>query len=387
MKNSFNKFNLVLLLSFSSIFAFGQTAGHQIKATIKANGTAGQVDVYLTSDFSNSTEYFTNIVLAFGLPTAKVTSNTTVTMINSQITSLPTSTYAIQPKQVVGSQTIYPFTANNSNTTISAFTSGTEFKIGTFQFNDATMNMSTVSLVDFSGGNPGGWLSYYAETNVSSEISSTVYANKFYSGSGGTAGGSGTSYYVTANTQVVLPVTLVSFTAVKVGTGNNLNWLVSSETNAKGYDVERSSGNGANFTKLGSIAANNNGKYSFIDASPLSGVNYYRLKMTDIDGKFKYSEVRTVLFDGTTVLFDIYPNPVVTSNLYLHIQQYNYVGKAQAIITDIVGRNIQSININIIKGNNQLPVTVKGLNSGTYFVTVYDAKGNVITETKKLVKP
>ena len=183
-----------------------------------------------------------------------------------------------------------------------------------------------------------------------------------------------------------LPITLVSFSAAKAGTEVKLNWLVSSETNAKGYDVERSSGNGAAFTLIGNVAANNSGKYSSTDASPLSGVNYYRLKMVDVDGKFKYSEVRTVLFDGTTVLFDIYPNPVVSNKLNLHLQQNTYAGKGQAIITDIAGRSIQGTSINIVKGNNQLPITVKSLNSGTYFITVYDAQGNVITDTKKLVK-
>ena len=187
-------------------------------------------------------------------------------------------------------------------------------------------------------------------------------------------------------TNFTLPITLVSFTAAKAGTDVNLNWLVSSETNAKGYDVERSSGNGAAFTKIGYVAANNNGKYSSIDLSPLNSANYYRLKMTDLDGKFKYSEVRTVLFNGSAVLFDIYPNPVVSNNLNLHLQQYNYAGKAQAIITDIAGRSIQTSTINVVKGNNQIPLTVKNLNSGSYFVTVYDASGIVITETKKLVK-
>lgn len=182
-----------------------------------------------------------------------------------------------------------------------------------------------------------------------------------------------------------LPITLLSFDAAKAGASVKLNWLVTSEINAMGYGVERS-GNGSSFTEIDHIAATGISNYNSIDASPLSGVNYYRLKMIDIDGKFKYSAVRTVLFDGTTVLFDIYPNPVVTSKLYLHLQQNNYTGKAQAIITDIAGRSIQSSTINLVKGNNQLPITVKSLTSGTYFVTIYDANGTSITETKKLVK-
>ena len=70
----------------------------------------------------------------------------------------------------------------------------------------------------------------------------------------------------------------------------------------------------------------------------------------------------------------------------MHLQQNNYAGKAQAIITDIAGRSVQSININVVKGNNQMPISVNGLSTGTYFVTIYDASGVSITESKKLVK-
>ena len=229
--------------------------------------------------------------------------------------------------------------------------------------------------VNFTGG-----------TLTGSEVI-TPRQNLTTAGSFWTCTGSGTTKLSFVQpTTFTLPIKLESFTAAKAGTAVNLNWLVSSETNAKGYDVERSSGNGAAFTLIGHVAATNSGKYSSIDASPLSGVNYYRLKMTDIDGKFKYSDVRAILFDGTAVLFDIYPNPVVSNKLNLHLQQNTYAGKGQAILTDIAGRSIQSTNINIVKGNNQLPITVKNLNSGTYFITVYDAQGNVITDAKKLVK-
>ena len=386
MKNLHNKLTLILVLIFLSSFVFGQNAGHQIKATLKPNGVRGQVDVYLTADYANTTDYFTNIVIAFSVPstTGTATVNTTVKMVNSQILSCPVASWAAQPRQSPTGVYLYPFIATSTGTTISTF-STTEFKIGTFEFNDATMNLATVSLIDNASGMPGNWASLYLELG-GYEVEPAIRANRFYAGTNGTLATNGTSYSVSANSQIVLPVTLVSFTTAKAGTGVNLNWLVTSETNAKGYDVERSSGNGADFTLINHVAANNNGKYSSVDSNPLSGGNYYRLKMIDADGKFTYSEVRTVLFDGTTVLFDIYPNPIVTNNLNLHLQQQNYAGKAQTIITDIAGRSIQSSAINIVKGNNELLVTVKTLNSGTYFVTIYDAKGNVISDTKKLVK-
>ena len=385
MKKFLKKLNLVVLLSCTSFIVFGQGVGHQIKASIRTNGTPGQVDVYLKADFSSSTDYFSNIVIAFALPTSKVTDSTKVTMVNSQIANLAVGTYAQQPRQIVGSNTHFPFTSNNAGTTIVAFTT-TEFKLGTFKFSDSTMNMANISLVDFAGGNPGGWLSFYAEMPMEGVVSSNSASEKFYDGGGSTVGGSGTSYYVTTNSTVVLPINLLSFIAAKAGTGVNLNWAVSSEINAKGYEVERSTGNGAAFSVIGNVAATGASNYSIIDASPLSGVSYYRLKMVDNDGQYKYSAVRTVLFDGKAVLFDVYPNPVTTNKIVLSLQQYNYEGKAQAVVTDIAGRSIQTTTINIVKGNNVLPLTVKSLASGTYFVGVYNANGELITANKKIVK-
>ena len=199
------------------------------------------------------------------------------------------------------------------------------------------------------------------------------------------AGSSGTKQNFSQPTTFTLPITLVNFTATKAALAVNLNWEVSAEINAKGYEVERSA-NGSNFTVIGKIAATGKGNYSSVDANPLSGVNYYRLKMLDKDGKFKYSDVRTVLFDGTAVVFDIFPNPVISNKLNLHLQQYNYEGKAQAIIKDMLGRSIQTTGVNIVKGNNQLPIVLTGLNSGSYFVTLHTANGTVIAEPLKFVK-
>ena len=254
-----------------------------------------------------------------------------------------------------------------------------------FSGNQALINGATVKIIEFDL--PSSWGTGAACPNCLAlvAVDPPGITNQMYSFITNNFSGA-TNIVNIVTPSAVLPVTLISFNAVKAGKTVNLNWLVSSEINAKGYDVERSN-NAVDYTVIGYVAAGNNSKYSSSDASPLSGINYYRLKMTDIDGKFTYSEVRSVLFDGSnTVLFDIYPNPVITNKLYLQVQQYNYAGKAQAIITDIAGRTIQNSTITLVKGSNQLPIIIKNLKSGTYFVTVYDASGNLITQTKKLVK-
>ncbi len=56
--------------------------------------------------------------------------------------------------------------------------------------------------------------------------------------------------------------------------------------------------NGQSYVTIGKVAATGSGagNYSFVDNNTVSGNNYYRLKMVDIDGAFKYSHVIIVKF-------------------------------------------------------------------------------------------
>ncbi len=114
--------------------------------------------------------------------------------------------------------------------------------------------------------------------------------------------------------EVPLPVEFISFTAKKANAQSLLNWATAKELNNIGFDVERSA-DGKQFSKIGYVATKTTDgyssaklEYSFTDAKPLNGVNYYRLKQQDIDGKFAYSTIASVTF-GTEQAINMYPNP------------------------------------------------------------------------------
>ncbi|HEU4902275.1 MAG TPA: T9SS type A sorting domain-containing protein [Flavisolibacter sp.] len=98
-----------------------------------------------------------------------------------------------------------------------------------------------------------------------------------------------------------LPVRLVSFTAGKSGRQVQLNWQTASETNNRGFDVQRSK-NGSDWTTIGFVAAGLNAAagqaYHFEDASPLSGKNFYRLVQYDLDNRSTQSSVVGVDFSA-----------------------------------------------------------------------------------------
>jgi predicted outer membrane repeat protein len=108
-----------------------------------------------------------------------------------------------------------------------------------------------------------------------------------------------------------LPVILVSFKAVKENSTVSLTWTTTSENNSDRFEIERS-GNAKEWTVIGQVAAAGESKsqvfYSKTDAVPLSGVNYYRLKMIDMDATFAYSMIKKVELPTTTIR--LYPNPV-----------------------------------------------------------------------------
>ncbi len=121
-----------------------------------------------------------------------------------------------------------------------------------------------------------------------------------------------------------------------------LNWTTSLEINADYFIVERSTDN-FHFTVIDTVTAANSGRfmtnYQSIDNSPSKGVNFYRLKMTDILGNYIYSQLVVVrLTDSKAPL--IYPNPAAAN--------VNIVQGTEAIKTisiyDLTGRLVLRVN-------------------------------------------
>ncbi|MFL5730465.1 MAG: glycosyl hydrolase [Cytophagaceae bacterium] len=91
-----------------------------------------------------------------------------------------------------------------------------------------------------------------------------------------------------------------------------LTWSTASEINTDYFEIERSS-DGRKWTTIGQVKAAGDqsdiSRYTFTDASPLQGTNYYRLKETDKDKKSDYSKMVKVDFGISEIAFSIYPNP------------------------------------------------------------------------------
>ena len=109
-----------------------------------------------------------------------------------------------------------------------------------------------------------------------------------------------------------------NFTAKKQMDGVILSWDAVDVRVVEQFEPERSA-DGKSFRSLASINSNVNAKndehYSFIDNHPLTGINYYRLKQTDLNGEISHSEIKAIEYSLIKIprktSVTIYPNPAL----------------------------------------------------------------------------
>jgi hypothetical protein len=183
------------------------------------------------------------------------------------------------------------------------------------------------------------------------------------------ATGSGGFYVHTG--AFVLPVTITNFRGEQAGSVNKLFWNTSTETNNKGFELERSA-DGVSFSNTSFVASLANGgnstaalNYNYDDIKPMSGSNYYRLKQIDNDGKFSYSNVVLLTRKVTQItLTGVYPNPT-TRELNIKITSPR-AEKLTLVVTDLTGKLLMQQPMNVVIGDNQQQINVAALAAGTY---------------------
>ncbi|HMK03339.1 MAG TPA: T9SS type A sorting domain-containing protein, partial [Ferruginibacter sp.] len=112
---------------------------------------------------------------------------------------------------------------------------------------------------------------------------------------------------------VVLPVKFISIKAIQKNKDIQIDWSVAEESGIKKYEIERSA-DGTGFNKAGEITARGNNSsesYYWLDASPVTGSNYYRVRAVQQDGEFLLSKIVVVKIIAGNTAFKVFPNPVI----------------------------------------------------------------------------
>lgn len=179
------------------------------------------------------------------------------------------------------------------------------------------------------------------------------------------------------NTTASLPVELISFSGKDGNDGIKLEWETASETNNAFFLLEHQLPDGR-FDVIHEISGRGDTqeltKYHYTHANPYPGVNYYRLKQVDFDGKFTYSSVIAVqapdnLEENQLIIF-----PTTTSDkIYLKSTSHNFYGE-EVIISNALGQEVKRFP------KNTTAFDVASLEEGSYYLILRGAG-------KKIVKP
>jgi len=174
-------------------------------------------------------------------------------------------------------------------------------------------------------------------------------------------------------TATPLPLELLSFTALQKDKSVILQWETTNEVNTSHFEIYHT-GQFGQMQYLGSVDAAGNSApvldYNFTDHSPVKGLNFYQLKMVDMDSKFQMSRVVEVDF-GDAVSFTVYPNPVTDNEFFVQHDgtQVNWMK-----LLSIDGRQVDCDIRESIPGLTRVRLR-SVLSKGTYVVQAGTDKG------------
>jgi Secretion system C-terminal sorting domain len=163
---------------------------------------------------------------------------------------------------------------------------------------------------------------------------------------------------------IVLAVDLASFTVEGSAAGNVLHWTAAKGEVTNSFVIQRSA-DGVSWQDLATIAADaGQASYTYADAAPLTGQNFYRLKMLNADSSTAgYSVVATIITQTLSTTRRLYPNPFIDM-----INIASPTPFSRVIIRDALGRTLQVREFG--SGINSAQIPAASLPAGLYFVQV-----------------
>jgi hypothetical protein len=190
----------------------------------------------------------------------------------------------------------------------------------------------------------------------------------------------------------IVPVELTSFTAMAVGDGVQLSWTTATETNNRGFEIQRHAGS-SQWEEIGFVAGKgtitNPQSYSYTDNNVDEGTYFYRLKQIDFDGSINYSNEISVAVGNLPTNYSLsqnYPNPFnPTTAIQFQVPKTSLVSIK---IYDLIGQEVKTL-FNGQAQQGTYSVEWNGLNndgiqlsSGTY---IYRFTSEEFVQSRKMI--
>lgn len=266
---------------------------------------------------------------------------------------------------------ITPTTNSGASYTIGLYFTSAE--LGAFSGSPGTLRIAKTTAATMAAANAGN--------------TSTVTTN--FSAYGGgylfTATFTGFSKFFLINSNVALPVDVISFS----GYLNNdkhtaLQWRTANQYNLRNFEIQRSY-DGSVFNTIAAVDPIQFPAlfqdYNFTDPVIAKAVNYYRLKMVDFDGRFKYSGIIKINNNNALKFAELLQNPVA-GNISLLISNRDKENVSAQLYNNS-GQLIKKWQLGKAEGNVILPLSNIQLASGVYFLRVQAGNKTETLRTNK----
>jgi hypothetical protein len=221
-------------------------------------------------------------------------------------------------------------------------------------------------MVDDDGNFKNGGITLIAPSSIDGGAKTVTFNVDFTDG----------QYYTLGTTEVgALPITLIAFDAHTMPENSvEIAWATAQEINNSFYTIERSQ-NGTSFETVGfkEGAGNSNAiiDYTFTDQQPLNGISYYRLKQTDFNGQFEYSEVSRVYVDlNEKVGHKVIPNPVNRGEVFKVNYPVSEIQDVNVLVASINGGSSMNYVVAIKPEDGYIEVSTAKLSKGLYFIRI-----------------
>lgn len=182
-----------------------------------------------------------------------------------------------------------------------------------------------------------------------------------------------TGSFTTYPDVVSLPVEITDYKLRCTSTGSLFTWTTASETNNDYFTIEKSENMldwKISSTLSGAFNSNNEIEYESIDEDMVKDKTvYYRLKQTDVDGKFKYFDVLSILCSFNNDLLEIIGVNASEVGVNL-IVKTNGLSPVNIYLSDMTGKIVAEKEITPVKGANLISLENTGLSSGIYIAKI-----------------
>ncbi len=289
-----------------------------------------------------------------------------------------------------------PAAGSVSVSTYSTGTDNTPYPDGVTNLNGTSGGLSVadrfwvITLNNYTGTRPTSTLTFTATpAEIASTGATTLNAQRWalsntwepplpgqtYNGTTGTVTVPNVSQYspwAIADVSSPLPVELTAFDLTPHGDYVEVKWSTASELNNDFFTVERRHEGAEQFEVLaivpGAGTTRNVNHYRFEDYSIAPGLWYYRIKQTDFDGSFSYSQIKSVEVSGRG-FWQIYPNPSDGQTLNIRFTAADLKKQALIQVLDAQGRQVYRGKTMV--NNLNVPVALsQNLPAGMYIVII-----------------